>query len=201
MHTVGTATLSADRAYSCPGTEVVFTCVVNTIVLSWDIDFLGRHDDIDRVLFDASDSTGSQLNIITRQGTVYSFNRTSKSPLTCTMAAIASTDLSGATISCRDGPSIASSAHVDTLVVEIMPGRSSYSYYHWSWPAMRKGAIWGIINFQFSFDKINVQYTFTEHADLYNVMTWYCYCTLNTPYTQQATYTTNNKPQMVPFLI
>ena len=118
--TVGTTTLSADRAYSCPGAEVKFTCVVNTTVLSWDIDFLGSRDDINRVLFDTSDFTGRQLNIHTTQGTVYTFNRTSKSPLTCTMTTIASTDLSGATISCQDGHS--SSAHVDTLVVEIMPG-------------------------------------------------------------------------------
>ena len=101
---------------------MVFTCVVNTTVLIWDIDFLGSRDDIDRVYFDTSDSTGpgGQYYNIQSEGTVYIFNRTSKSPLTGTMMTIASTDLSGATISCRDGHS--SSAHVDTLVVGIMPG-------------------------------------------------------------------------------
>ena len=114
--------MSADRAHSCPGSraEVIFTCVVNTTVLSWDIDFLGHRDDIDRVHFDTNDFIGKQLNVLTSQGTVYTFNLTSKSPLSSTMTTNASTDISGATISCRDGHS--SSAHVDTLGVEIMPG-------------------------------------------------------------------------------
>ena len=99
---------------------MIFTCVVNTTGLSWDIDFLGSHDDINRVYFDTNNFIGRQLNVLTDQGTEYIFNLTSKSPLTSTMMTNASTDISGATISCRDGHS--SSAHVDTLVVEIMPG-------------------------------------------------------------------------------
>ena len=125
--TVGTATLSAGRTYSCPGTKVIFTCVVNTTVLSWDITFLSSHDDINRVSFFISDSIGRQFSPRTSQGMVYTFNLTSKSPFTSTMTTIASTDLPGATISCRDG--FTSSAHVDTLVVETMPGKSRYSYY------------------------------------------------------------------------
>ena len=107
-------------AHSCPGDEVVFTCVVNTTVLSWDIEFFGSRDNIDRVHFDINDFIGRQFNVRTSQGPVYIFNLTSKSPLTSTMTTISSTDISGATISCRDGHS--STAHVDTLVVEIMPG-------------------------------------------------------------------------------
>ena len=118
---VGSATIRANRAYSCPGTEVVFTCVVNTTVLSWDIYFLSG-DNINRVEFSPSDSVGRhrQLSPHTRQGTVYTFNLTSKSPLTSTMTTIASTDLSGATISCQDG--VSGSFHMDTLVVEIVSG-------------------------------------------------------------------------------
>ena len=118
---VGSATIRANRAYSCPGTEVVFTCVVNTTVLSWDIYFLNG-DNFNRVSFYSSDSIGRyrQLSSHTSQGTVYTFNLTSKSPLTSTMTTIASTDLSGAMISCRDG--ITGSFHMDTLVVEIVPG-------------------------------------------------------------------------------
>ena len=98
---------------------MIFTCVVNTTVLSWDVDFLGSRDDINRAYFDTNDFIGRQLNVHTSQGTVY-FYLTSKSPLTSTMIINASTDISGATISCRDGHS--SSAHIDTLVVEVMPG-------------------------------------------------------------------------------
>ena len=116
---VGSATIRANTAYSCPGTEVVFTCVVNTTVLSWDIYSLSG-DNVNRVVFYPSDSIGRQLSSRTSQGTVYTFNLTSKSPLTSTMTTIASTDLSGATISCRDG--ITGSFHIDTLVVEILPG-------------------------------------------------------------------------------
>ena len=118
---VGSATIRADRAYSCPGMEVVFTCVVNTTVLSWDIYFLSG-DNINRVEFSPSDSIGRhrQLSPRTSQGTVYTFNLASKSPLTSIMTTIASTDLSGATISCQDG--ISGSFHIDTLVVEILPG-------------------------------------------------------------------------------
>ena len=93
--------------------------MVNTTVLSWDIDFLSGHD-INRVSFFASDSIGRRFSPSTSQGTVYTFNLTSKSPLTSTMTTIASTDLSGATVSCQDGHG---SAHRETLVVEIMPGR------------------------------------------------------------------------------
>ena len=117
--TVGTATLSAGRAYSCPGMKAIFTCAVNTTVLSWDIDFLSGHD-INRVSFFASDSIGRHFSPRRSQGMVYTFNLTSKSPLTSTMITTASTDLSGATVSCQDGHG---SGHKETLVVEIMPGR------------------------------------------------------------------------------
>ena len=118
---VGSATIRANRAYSCPGTEVVFTCVVNTTVLSWNIYFLSG-DNINRLSFSLSDSIGrhGQLSPPTSQRTVYTFSLTSKSLLTSTMTTIASTDLSGATISCQDG--ISGSFHMDTLVVEIVPG-------------------------------------------------------------------------------
>ena len=99
---------------------MVFTCVVNTTTdLSWDIDFLSSRD-IDRVAYSSSDPIGTILHA-TSQGTVYNFTLTSNSPLTSTMTTIASTDLSGAIVSCRDGFA-ASSANMDTLVVEIVPG-------------------------------------------------------------------------------
>ena len=110
-----------DRAHSCPGTKIIFTCVVNTTVLSWDIDFL-TGDDINRVLFFPSDHIGRQFEISpqTSQGTVYIFNLTSKSPLMSTMTTNASAELSGATVSCQDGYG---SANMETLVVEIVAGR------------------------------------------------------------------------------
>ena len=94
-------------------------CMVNTTVLSWDIDFL-TGDDINRVLFFPSDHIGRQFEISpqTSQGTVYTFNLTSKSPLMSTMTTIASADFSGAAVSCQDG-----STHMETLVVEILAGR------------------------------------------------------------------------------
>ena len=97
---------------------MVFTCVVNTTDLSWDIDFLSSCD-IDRVAYSSSDPVGFLLRA-TSHGTMYIFNLTSKSPLTSTMTTIASTDLSGTIVSCRDG--FASSANMDTLVVEIIQG-------------------------------------------------------------------------------
>ena len=106
-------------ACDCPGTEVVFTCVVNTTTLSWDIDFLSSSD-IERVAYISSDPVGQLLSASSRE-TWYHFNLTSKSPLTSTMTTIASTELSGATLSCRDGIAI-DSFHRDTLTVEIVPG-------------------------------------------------------------------------------
>ena len=97
---------------------MVFTCVVNTTDLSWDIDFLSSPD-INRVGYLPRDQVGTLLHAKSN-GTVYNFNLTSKSPLTSTMTTIASTDLSGATVLCQDG--LAGSAHMDTLVVEIVPG-------------------------------------------------------------------------------
>ena len=97
---------------------MVFTCVVNTTVLSWDIDFLSSHD-INRVAYFPDDPIG-RIQHATSQGAVYNFTLTSKSPLTSTMTTIASIDLSGAIVSCRDG--FASSANMDTLVVEIVQG-------------------------------------------------------------------------------
>ena len=108
-------------AYDCPGTEVVFTCVVNTTTLSWDIDFLSSSD-IDRVAYISSDPVGQSLSVSSRETlSQYHFNLTSKSPLTSTMTTIASTELSGATLSCRDGIAT-DSFHRDTLTVEIVPG-------------------------------------------------------------------------------
>ena len=106
-------------AYDCPGTEVVFTCVVNTTTLSWDIDCLSSSD-IERVAYISSDPVGQLLSASSRE-TWYHFNLTSKSPLTSTMTTIASTELSGATLSCRDGIAT-DSFHRDTLTVEIVPG-------------------------------------------------------------------------------
>ena len=127
LYTIGITTLRANRtmAYNCdsPGTKIVFTCVVTTTDLSWDIDFLNSPD-IERILYVSDDPIGL-LQSDTSHGleTRYNFNLTSKSPLTSTMTTIASTDLSGVTISCRDG--FTSSAHIDTLVIEITPGTSS----------------------------------------------------------------------------
>ena len=99
---------------------MVFTCVVNTTTdLSWDIDFLSGRD-IHRIAYSSSDPIGTPLHA-TSNGIVYSFNLTSKSPLTSTMTTIASTDLIGATVSCQDGFTT-NPAHMDTLVVEIVPG-------------------------------------------------------------------------------
>ena len=108
---------------------MVFTCVVNTNELSWDIDFLSSPD-IDRVAYFASvDPIGHPQRASSRpQGTAYMFNLTSKSPLTSTMTTNASTDLSGATISCRDG--LTGSFHIDTLVVELVPGIQTIMYYY-----------------------------------------------------------------------
>ena len=123
---IGIATLrsQAGTAYSCPETEMVFTCVVNTNELSWDIDFLSSPD-IDRVAYFASvDPIGHPQRASSRpQGTAYMFNLTSKSPLTSIMITNASTDLSGATISCQDG--LTGSFHIDTLVVELVPGTNN----------------------------------------------------------------------------
>ena len=116
---IGTATLSVDRAYSCPRTKIVFTCAVNTTVLSWGIDFL-IGDGINRVSFFTSDRIGTQISPQTSQGAVYTFNLASKSPLRSTMTTIASAELSGATVSCQDGYG---SANTETMVVEIMAGR------------------------------------------------------------------------------
>ena len=121
---IGFATITVDRAYSCPGTEVVFMCVVNTTVLSWDIDFLNSPS-IDRIAYFPDDLIGTQLHAAAcGLETRYSFNLTSKSPLTSTMTTIVSTDLYGATISCQDG--FASSAYTDTFMVEIVTGMTSY---------------------------------------------------------------------------
>ena len=109
----------ANAAYNCPGTEVVFTCVVDSSTLSWNIDFL-RSSDIDRVAYFSSDPVGHILSVSSR-GQLYQFNLTSKSPFTSTMTTIASADLSGATLSCADGIAT-DSVHMDTLVVEILPG-------------------------------------------------------------------------------
>ena len=121
---LGIATLrkQLSAAYNCPGAEVVFTCVVNTTTLSWDIDFL-RSSDIDRVAYFSSDPVGFSQRASSRGQieTLYHFNLTSKSPLTSTMTTIASTELSGATLSCRDGIAT-DSIHMDTLTVEIVPG-------------------------------------------------------------------------------
>ena len=101
--------------------EVVFTCVHG----EHDCSVLGRTPlsgrDIDRVLFFQSHSIGMQVSPQTSQGTVLTFRLISKSPLTFTMTTIASTDLSGATISYHDG--IPGSLHYnDTLMVEIVSG-------------------------------------------------------------------------------
>lgn len=112
----------ASTAYNCPGTEVVFTCVVNTTLLSWDIDFLNSPD-IDRVAYLSSDPVGLLLSASSHGQfeTWYHFNLTSKSPFTSTMTTVASADLSGATLLCQDG--IATDpVHMDTLIVEIVPG-------------------------------------------------------------------------------
>jgi hypothetical protein len=114
----------ASAAYTCPGTEVVFTCVVNTTILSWDIEFLSGSV-IDRVAFLPNDPVGYLLRASNRDQLEiwYDFNLTSKSPLTSTMTTIVSADLYGSTLSCRDGVAT-NSVHVDTLVVENMPGRA-----------------------------------------------------------------------------
>ena len=105
---------------------MAFTCVVNTSLLSWDIDFLSSSD-IDRVAYFSSDQVGLLLSVSSRSQfeTRYQFNLTSKSPLTSTMTTIASADLSGATLSCRDGIAT-DQVHVDTLIVEIVPGIELY---------------------------------------------------------------------------
>ena len=94
---------------------------MNTTELSWDIDFLNGPG-IDRVAFISGDPIGL-LQSYGRE-TQYNFNLTSKckSPFTSTLTTNASTDLSGATISCRDG--FTSSAHIDILMVEIVPGNN-----------------------------------------------------------------------------
>ena len=109
----------ANAAYNCPGTEVVFTCVVDSSTLSWNIDFL-RSSDIDRVAYLSSDPVGL-IQRASSRGHLYQFNLTSKTPFTSTMTTIASADFSGATLSCQDRIAT-ESVHTDTLVVEILPG-------------------------------------------------------------------------------
>ena len=115
-----------NTAYTCPGMEVVFTCVVNTTMLSWDIDFLSSSD-IDRVVYLPNDPVGHLLRASSHGQfeTWYHFNLTSKAPLTSTMTTIVSADLHGSTLSCGDGIATGS-VHADTLLVEIMPGIATY---------------------------------------------------------------------------
>ena len=96
--------------------------MVNTTILSWDIDFLSGSD-IDRVAYLPSDPVGRLLSASSQLGTQYLFNLTSKTPLTSTMTTIVSADLHGSTLSCGDGIAT-DSVHVDTLVVGIMPGNT-----------------------------------------------------------------------------
>ena len=105
---------------------MVFTCVVNTTMLSWDIDFLSSSD-IDRVVYLPNDPVGHLLRASSHGQfeTWYHFNLTSKAPLTSTMKTTVSADLHGSTLSCGDGIAT-DSVHVDTLVVEIMPGIYGY---------------------------------------------------------------------------
>ena len=93
--------------------------MVNTTILSWDIDFLSGSG-IDRVAYFSNDQVGFLLSASNR-GIQYHFNLTSKTPLTSTMTTVASADLHGSTLSCGDGIAT-DSVHADTLVVEIMPG-------------------------------------------------------------------------------
>ena len=77
--------------------------MTETSTLSWEIDFLSDHKDIDRVVYLHTDPIGHNL-VATNGGTgvVYYFNLTSKSPLTSTMSTSTPTDLSGAIISCSN---------------------------------------------------------------------------------------------------
>jgi hypothetical protein len=133
---IGIATLrkQGNAAYTCPGTQVVFTCVVNTTTLSWDIDFLSGHD-IDRVVYLLNDPVGHLLSASKRGQfvTQYDFNLTSKSPLTSTMTTIVSADLHGSTLSCRDGVDTDhDSVHVYTLHgSRNMPGRAIATFHQY----------------------------------------------------------------------
>ena len=105
----------------CSEFEVSFTCtVIGSTTLNWDIDFSSptSDDDLDRIAFYDSDTIGYQFTL-TAQGTdaVYTFNLTSKSPLTSTMTTNKSTDLSGATVSCSKRLQVASSADTDKLTL------------------------------------------------------------------------------------
>ena len=104
----------------CSEFEVNFTCtVIGSTTLNWDIDFSSLIiNDLNRIVFHNSDTIGRQFTPMV-QGTdaVYTFNLTSKSPLTSTMTTNKSTDLSGATVSCSKRLPVASSADTDKLTL------------------------------------------------------------------------------------
>ena len=77
--------------------------------LQWEIDFSRGPEISDIVVrFFSSDTIiGSRRDIITNRATAYTFYLTSISPLTSTMTTDTSTDLYGATVTCRDGFTIA----------------------------------------------------------------------------------------------
>jgi hypothetical protein len=95
----------------CSESEAIFTCVVmeSKLIMSWDIDFQDVADDnINRVLFIRGEGP-TELTFIHNRGlqvgVEYRFMVTSLSPFTSTMTTNTSTDLSGAIVSCSDGPS------------------------------------------------------------------------------------------------
>ena len=102
----------------CSEFEVSFTCtVIGSTTLHWDIDLSSLIiNDLNRIAFHDSDTIGHQFTPMV-QGTVYTFNLTSKSPLTSTMTTNKSTDLSGATVSCSKRLPVASSADTDKLTL------------------------------------------------------------------------------------
>ena len=81
-----------------------FTCTVNQTELQWEIDFSRGPENSPIVLrYFSHDEIGQRSDIITNRATAYTFYLTSTSPPTSTMTTNTSTDLYGATITCRDG--------------------------------------------------------------------------------------------------
>ena len=88
--------------------------------LRWDIDFLSSSNIIQKVEYLPDDPIGTLLHATIHE-TVYNFNLTSRSPLTSTMTTIKSTDLYGATVTCRSGFDTVSAPNA-MLVVGVVQG-------------------------------------------------------------------------------
>ena len=113
----------------CSESEAIFTCSVMESSLEWDVDFL-TGEDISRVILTHIEEERDihRLHNQDSTGVYYRFTVTSLSPFMSTMTTNASTDLSGARISCSGRSNTPSSA--DRTTILMLPGKNSKHCYY-----------------------------------------------------------------------